>query len=227
MAIAYSFSKRLKLIAAALFSLMLNLMLSGCAVPDAPRYSDDLLHPATQASEVSLRHDQNVGVIFSENTLTNLTYLKRYHAMAEHGPQSRVLDAQIRQAYVDSSEPEMAIDWLNASLSRQFKSVTYYTSIDALLDAEPDVIVVLDTQSQLVTERSSDVKARVTAQFFDGDLNYIGQADGQASKDMPPMWTHTKRAAEIASDITEQRTVQVQALQRFDTSLDELMGPRA
>jgi hypothetical protein len=40
---------------------------------------------------------------------------------------------------------------------------------------------------------------------------------------MSPIWSHTKRAPEIAADINQQRQVQINALQKFDASLDSLI----
>ncbi|MFP3701695.1 hypothetical protein SB758_40095, partial [Burkholderia sp. SIMBA_013] len=66
-----------------------------------------------------------MGVLLSDNTRDNLGYLERYHDMALNGAKD-ALDGRIRQAFVNSSDPELAIDWLMSSLQGTFLSVTVY-----------------------------------------------------------------------------------------------------
>ncbi len=207
--------------------LALVIALAGCSVPGAPRYSDNppgMFRPATQVSAVTLHHSQTVGVIFNENTQADLAYLSAYNDRARNGVEQNLLQSPIQQAYIDSSNPRLAIDSVRTSLQQQFASVTFYPSLDAVMAAKPDVIVVLDTRSTLATERSSDVQASVRAQFFDSNLTYIGEARGMDGKNMSPVWTHTKRAPEIAEQVNAQRQVQLNALQRFDASLKALVA---
>ena len=207
--------------------LALVIALAGCSVPGAPRYSDNpdgRLRPATQVSSVTLRHSQRVGVILDQNTQANLAYLNAYNARARGGVEQNLLQSPIQQAYIDSSDPQLAVDSVRTSLQQQFASVTFYPSLDAAMAAHPDVIAVLDTRSVLATERSSDVQASVRAQFFDSNLTYIGEARGMDARAMSPVWTHTKRAPEIAQQVNAQRQVQLNALQRFDVSLKALVA---
>jgi len=99
-----------------------------------------------------------VGVLYSENTVDNLSYLERYHATALNGARD-ALDGRIRAAFVNSSDPELAIDWLMNSLQGTFLSVTVYDTLDALVQAHPDVVVMLDTHNQLLTPRNDLVEA--------------------------------------------------------------------
>lgn len=201
-------------------------VLAGCSVPGAPQYSDAQTAPfksTVATSSVTLKHSQTVGVIFTENTVANLKYLESYNAAAQTGLAAKLTDSRITEAYVKSSDPELAINWFATSLEKQFATVSFYENLDSVIAARPDVIVLLDTRSKLVTERSSDIQASVTAEFFDGDFNYIGKAQGSDGKDLSPIWAHTKRAPEIAADINEQRAIQINALQKFDASLEWLI----
>ena len=65
------------------------------------------------ASVDSLQHAQSVGVLLSDNTRDNLSYLERYHDMALNGAKG-ALDGRIRQAFVNSSDPELAIEQARA-----------------------------------------------------------------------------------------------------------------
>lgn len=214
----------MKVQVAALFAMVIAL--AGCAVPGAPRYSDasdQTFKVSAPTSAVKLKHEQTVGVIFTENTVANLAYMTRYNATAQDGVAARLTDSRITEAYVNSSDPELAINWFAESLEKQFAKVDFYESLDDVLAARPDVIVLLDTRNKLVTERSSDVQSSIVAEFFDGDFKFIGKAEGSDAKSMSPIWAQTKRAPEIAADINSQRQVQINALQKFDASLESLI----
>ena len=176
-------------------------------------------------SGVQLKPNQSVGVLYSENTLGTIDYLSRYHAMAQQGAKDSTLDGRIREAFINSSDPQLAVNWLKASLQKRFASVTVYDNLDALMKAKPDVTVMLDTYSQLVTQRNTQVEARYIAKFYDADLQYIGQAEGHMAQQLGAVWVHNKGAAEIAAQIDRQRELQVQALQQFDGSLQSLVAP--
>ncbi len=174
------------------------------------------------ASVDSLHTVQSVGVLLSDNTRDNLSYLERYHDMALHGAKD-ALDGRIRQAFVNSSDPELAIDWLMSSLQGTFSSVTVYDSLDALVQARPDVVVMLDTHNQLLTQRNDVVEARFIARFYDANLQYIARAEGSVHKQVPSVWVRDKAAPEIAAQIEQQRDVQLDALKQFDVSLKALV----
>ncbi|MBD8190142.1 ATPase [Pseudomonas fluorescens] len=170
----------------------------------------------------SLQHAQSVGVLLSDNTRDNLSYLERYHDMALNGAKD-ALDGRIRQAFVNSSDPELAIDWLMSSLQGTFLSVTVYDNLDALVQAHPDVVVMLDTHNQLLTQRNDQVEARFIARFYDADLQYIAKAEGAVHRQVPSVWVRNKAAPEIAAQIEQQRDVQLDALKQFDASLKALV----
>ncbi|KAF1032849.1 MAG: hypothetical protein GAK37_00339 [Pseudomonas sp.] len=179
--------------------------------------------PPIATSVTSLQRVQSVGVLFTDNTLDNLHYLQRYHDMALNGAKG-ALDGQIRQAFVNSSDPELAIDWLLNSLQGTFLSVTVYDSLDTLVQAHPDVVVMLDTHNQLLTQRNTLVEARFVARFYDANLQYIAKAEGSVAQQLPSVWVHGLATPEIAAGIEQQRDVQLNALRQFDTSLKALVS---
>ncbi len=206
--------------------LALVALLAGGALFAAPTYAADTgsCHFQTlTGSSATLQHSQTVGVLLSENTLDNLQYLERYHDMAVNGAKD-ALDSRIRKAFVSSSDPELAIDWLVSSLQQQFLSVTVYDNLDALVQAHPDVVVKLDTFNRLLTQRNSLVEARFTARFYDADLQYIGKAEGAVEKQLPSVWVHNQAAPAIAAQIDKQRDLQLNALKQFDVSLKALVA---
>ena len=174
-------------------------------------------------STASLQRTQSVGVLYSENTLNTLEYLEQYHAVALNGAKNPALDSRISSAFVKSSDPTLAINWLKGSLQKEFASVTVYDSLDAVVQAHPDVVVMLDTYSRLVSKRNNQVEARFMAKFYDADLQYIGQAEGSRAQQMPSVWVHGKAAPEIAAQIDQQTDLQVNALKLFDASLKALV----
>lgn len=206
--------------------LALIALLMGGVVATAPAYADAAkschLQPIA-ASASTLRHTQTVGVLLSENTLQNLQYLERYHDMALNGAKD-ALDSQIREAFVGSSDPELAMDWLLSSLQQQFVSVTVYDNLDALVQAHPDIVVKLDTFNRLLTQRNSLVEARFSARFYDANLQYIGKAEGAIEQQLPSVWVHDQAAPQIAARINQQRDLQLDALKQFDVSLKALVA---
>ncbi|WP_311970713.1 ATPase [Pseudomonas baltica] len=205
--------------------LTLVAVLTGAFVATAGATGRDNCHLQPVAnSPVTLKSSQTVGVLYSENTVGTLDYLTRYHAMAQQGAPGSTLDTRIRNAFINSSDPRLAIDWLQGSLQKTFAKVTVYDNLDALMQAHPDVTVMLDAYSQLVTQRNSQVEARYVATFYDANLQYIGKAQGAGMKQMSAVWVHDKSAEQIAAQIDQQRQLQVNALQQFDGSLQALIG---
>lgn len=174
-------------------------------------------------SSANLKASQSVGVLYSENTVNTLEYLERYHAVAVNGSKNPALDSRISNAFVSSSDPKLAINWLMGSLQKQFASVTVYDNLDALVQAHPDVVVMLDTYNRLVSKRNDQVEARFLAKFYDSNLQYIGQAEGAREQKMPSVWVRGKAAPEIAAQIDQQTELQVNALKQFDASLKALV----
>ena len=205
------------------------LALSACSVPTAPKAVSSLDTLFNQpvgrssATQVKSGPDVSLGVIYSPSTQTNRDYLRNYQANAGTGFGQSLLVQPIHDAYVATSKPDMAVDWVKASLQRQFGSVTVYPDMQSLRAANPDVVAVVDTHSQLITSRSSNIKADVSADFYDGKFNYIGTAKGSEAKELTPVWADFKRSEEIVADINQQQEVQVRALQKFDQSLSNLL----
>jgi hypothetical protein len=173
-------------------------------------------------SGAGLQTSQSVAVLYSENTVNTLKYLEQYQAMASRGAADSKLDQRIRQAFIGSSDPKLAIDRLQGALKTRFAKVTVYDTLDDALQARPDVVVMLDVYNQLLTQRNSQVEARFAATFYDAELQYIGAAEGVRAEDLTSAWLKGKAADQIAAQIDRQRTLQLDALQQFDVSLDAL-----
>lgn len=204
---------------------LIALLTSGFAAT-APAYAGDpqACHFLPMGdSSANLKHSQSVGVLYSENTVNTIEYLERYHSVAVNGSKNPALDSRISNAFVSSSDPKLAINWLMGSLQKEFASVTVYDNLDALVQAHPDVVVMLDTYSRLVSKRNDQVEARFLAKFYDSNLQYIGQAEGSREQKMPSVWVHGKAASQIAAQIDQQTALQVNALKQFDASLKALV----
>ncbi|MHC8286401.1 ATPase [Pseudomonas sp. XS1P51] len=210
-------------------TLSLTVLLMGCSVPTAPKAVSSLdglfTEPVGRSSATSVANgsDVSLGIVYSRNTQTNRAYLQHYQANAGTGFGQSLLVQSIHDAYVTTSKPDLAVDWVKASLQRQFGSVTVYPDMQSLRAAKPDVVAVVDTRSQLMTSRSSDIEADVSADFYDSNFNYIGTAQGHDARALSPLWADYKRSEEIVADINEQQNVQVRALQKFDQSLSNLL----
>ena len=205
------------------------LLLSACSVPTAPQAVsslDTLLpHPIGRSAATLVKSGPGVslGVIYSPGTQANRQYLREYQTKAGTGFGQSLLVQPIHDAYVASSSPDRAVEWVNASLQRQFGSVTVYPDMQSLRAARPDVVAIVDTHSQLITSRSSDIRADVSADFYDAQLNYIGTAKGSQARELTPVWADFKRSEEIVADINQQEELQLAALREFDRSLSNLV----
>lgn len=208
---------------------VITIALTGCSIPTAPTAVSSLDGIFTQpvgrssATQVASGANVSLGIVYSRNTQTNRAYLQDYQANAGTGFGQSLLVQPIHDAYVATSKPDLAVDWVKASLQRQFGSVTVYPDMESLKAAKPDVVAIVDSRSQLITSRSSDVSADVSADFYDRNFNYIGTAHGHDAKALSPVWAGYKRSEEIVADINEQQNVQVRALQKFDQSLAGLL----
>lgn len=210
-------------------TLSMTVLLTGCSIPTAPKAVSSLdgifTEPVGRSSATHITNGSNVslGIVYSRNTQTNRAYLQDYQANAGTGFGQSLSVQSIHDAYVATSKPDLAVDWVKASLQRQFGSVTVYPDMQSLRAAKPDVVAIVDTRSQLMTSRSSDISANVSASFYDSNFNYIGTAQGHDAKELSPIWADYKRSEEIVADINEQQNVQVRALQKFDRSLSNLL----
>jgi hypothetical protein len=210
-------------------TLTMTVLLVGCSIPTAPSAVSSLdgifTEPVGRSSATSITNGNNVslGILYSHNTQANRAYLQDYQANAGTGFGQSLLVQSIHDAYVATSKPDLAVDWVKASLQRQFGSVTVYPDMQSLKAAKPDVVAIVDSRSQLITSRSSDIKADVSADFYDSNFNYIGTAQGHDARALSPVWADYKRSEEIVADINEQQNVQVRALQKFDQSLSNLL----
>ena len=210
-------------------SLTMTVLITGCSVPTAPSAVTPLdgifTHPVGRSSATGIPSGNNVslGIVYSQNTQTNRAYLQDYQANAGTGFGQSLLVQSIHDAYVSTSKPDLVVDWVEASLKRQFGSVTVYPDMQSLQAAKPDVVAIVDSRSQLITSRSSDIETNVSADFYDRNLNYIGTAQGHDAKALSPIWADYKRSEDIVADINEQQSVQERALQKFDQSLSNLL----
>jgi hypothetical protein len=210
-------------------TLTMAVVLTGCSIPTAPTGGPSLngifTEPVGRSASTLITNgsDVSLGIVYSQNTQDNRAYLRDYQANAGTGFGQSLLVQPIHDAYVSTSRPDMAVDWVKASLQRQFGSVTVYPDMQSLRAAKPDVMAVVDTRSQLITSRSSDIQSDVSADFYDKNFNYIGTAQGHDAKALSPVWADFKRSEDIVADINEQQNVQVRALQNFDQSLNNLL----
>ncbi len=210
-------------------TLTMTVVLTGCSIPTAPSAVSPLdgifNEPVGRSNATLIPNGSNVslGIVYSQNTQTNRAYLQDYQANAGTGFGQSLLIHSIHDAFVTTSNPNLAVDWVKASLQRQFGSVTVYPDMQSLKAAKPDVVAIVDSRSQLMTSRSSDLEAHVSADFYDANLNYIGTAQGYDAKTVSPLWADFEPSPQIVADINEQQNVQVRALQKFDQSLSNLL----
>jgi len=204
---------------------LLLIMLCG-AVNDSAFAGPVAVENALPAAACNSRllHRQSVGVLLSEATMANIEYLNHYREFAEHNNAMAQLEPPVRQAFVASAQPLLAVQGVATVLKRQFASVTLYDNLDALIAARPDVVVYIDARSRLISRQNSAVSVDIQAQFFTADFAYLGQARGVAGKDLASVWNLSTSVEQVAQEVGSQQAVQVDALKRFDDSVGALVG---
>lgn len=188
---------------AALLALLATL--TGCAA--SGQQPQGHFYSATELSSVNLSRGQQVAVLLGRNAAATLDYLQRHRDQATSNTP--------RTTPVATLGATQAYSWLAQSLSQAFAEVTFYDDLDTLLADRPDVIVLLDAQSQLANVGNEAIQSRVVARFFDNQLTYIGRAEGNARKDVA--------GADLLQQLDEEQAVQADALRQFDKSLKNLL----
>src|SRR5690606_8690937 len=129
-------------------TLTITAVLTGCSIPTAPTAVSSLDGVFTapvgrsSATHVASGSHVSLGIVYSRNTQTNRAYLQDYQANAGTGFGQSLLVQPIHDAYVATSRPDMAVDWVKASLQRQFGSVTVYPDMQSLKAAKPDMVAI-------------------------------------------------------------------------------------
>lgn len=78
---------------------------------------------------------------------TNRAYLQDHQANAGTGFGQSLLVAPIHDAYVATSKPDLVVEWIQASLQRQFGSVTVYPDMQSLRAEKPSTWSPLSTSA--------------------------------------------------------------------------------
>ncbi|WP_207869014.1 hypothetical protein [Pseudomonas sp. 51_B] len=181
--------------------------LAGCTTSASPSGAEPEGHfySATALSSLALAPGQHVAVLLGRDTQTTLGYLQQHRGQAQTAAPPRSIAVAILRG------GSQAYDWLAHSLAQQFAEVRFYEDLDSLLADQPDVIVLLDSESRLAT---ADVESRVVARFFDSQLTYIGRAEGRARKNVDSTARLLENEAAAKAD----------ALRDFDQSLQRLLS---
>ena len=201
------------------------MLLAGCSFPSPPPTNMAPIAdiPASAAGPIGPLNGKTVGVLFDDDTATDLDYLRRYHQHAVSSLEGRLLISEIRQGYAESSRPDRTLAAIKDAFSSRLKQVTFYGDLCSLEQGDPDIFVVVHTHHALLTPRSSDVRVDYVADFFDRDYQYLGRAQGHRAAMMPALWSDHQRTEQIVGELDRQQVVQGEALDQFGNSLSRLL----
>lgn len=200
---ARSLSGRLK----SLFVTLLFLLLSGCATS---KFGDDA---RTETRPPSSLPAGPVALVISASATETVQALEAYNRYYKSGLTAGLYANSIRQAYVDTSDPELSIAAVTQMLEARLGNVQRFQSLEDASRSGFKLVAKLDMQTRLINNRSSEPASYLSLEFYTADHQYLGAVKSSSRRTLTPVWTGYKREKEIVSDIRQQGEIQAQALE--------------
>lgn len=197
-------------------TLLLSLALSGCAV-SPPRVDFNATPPMSSAPHTL--PDGPVALVLSAQTEQTQRDMAAYQNYYRHGRLSWLYAKAIRTAYIETSDPGFSAQNVEQIMTQRFDGLQKMQSLSRAKASGLPLIVVLDVQTKLINNRSSEPASALTLFFYDTDLKPLGTLTALSQRDLSPMWAGSKHRSEIVSDIREQGEVQAMALQSLQEQL--------
>ncbi|QQN24456.1 hypothetical protein ACKUFS_08745 [Pseudomonas cannabina] len=197
-------------------SSLIVLLISGCA---SERFGDDIDHK--KIAPVSLPKGP-VALVLSDSATETAKELDIYNRRYKSGMIGGLYMDSIRQAYVDTSDPELGIAGVTRMLKAKFGKVERFKSVEEASHGDIKLIVKLDMQTRLINDRSSDPASYLSLEFSDVNQQYLGKLESMSRRTLTPVWTGHKREKEIVSDIRQQGEIQAHALELLEQKLSDV-----
>lgn len=195
------------------FATSILLFLSGCATGG---FGENFL--AESIEPVSLPKG-SVALIMSEASTKTLKELETYNRHYKSGLTAGIYMNSIRQAYVDTSDPEFSVTEVTRMLEARIGKVKRFHTFEEAARSGIKLIVKLDMQTRLINDRSSDPASYLSLEFYAPDRQYLGAVKSMSRRTLTPVWTGYKREKEIVSDIRQQGEIQAHALDLLEQKL--------
>lgn len=197
-------------VAATLFLLML-----GCTkTPHEQPYTTISTPSALPAGPVAL--------IISDSTTETIREMTRYHNHFKNSWTAQLYTRAIRQAYVETSDPNLSLAGVTQRLEKRFTEVQVYPSLKEASHSGFPLIAKLDTAIRLINNRSSEPASHLALDFYTPDGRYLGTVESTRYRTLTPLWAKSKREDEIVADIRQQGEVQQEALALLEQRLNSI-----
>lgn len=154
-----------------------------------------------------------VALIISAATAETVQALENYNRYYKSGFTAGLYASSIRQAYVDTSDPELSVATVTQMLEARFGKVQRFSSFEQASRSGFKLIAKLDMQTRLINNRASDPASYLALDFYRADQRHLGTVKSSSRRTLTPVWTGYKREKEIVSDIRQQGEIQAHALE--------------
>ncbi|KPX67817.1 hypothetical protein [Pseudomonas syringae group genomosp. 3] len=195
---------------------LLMLLISGCA---SEKFGDDNSHKKTAPSSLP---KGPVALVLGDSATETAKELSAYNRRYKSGVTGDLYMDSIRQAYVDTSDPEFSIAEVIRMLDAKFGKVERFQTVDEAAHGGSKLIVKLDMHTRLINDRSSDPASYLSLEFSNLNHQYLGTLESMSRRTLTPVWTGYKREKEIVSDIRQQGEIQAHALELLERKLSDV-----
>lgn len=188
-------------------------LISGCAVDN---FDSDIQAGATVPASLP---NGPVALMMSESAIETVKELEAYNRHYKSGLTADLYVSSIREAYVETSDPELGVAEVARMLEARFGKVQRVQSLEEASRAGFKLVVKLDMQTRLINNRSSDPASFVSLEFYNASQQYLGTVKSMSRRTLTPVWAGYKREKEIVSDVRQQGEIQAQALKLLEQKL--------
>lgn len=168
-----------------------------------------------------------VALVVSESAAETIRDLTTYHDHFKNGWVARLYTHAIRQAYVETSAPDLSLAGVTLILKKRFSEVHNYQSLEEASHSGLPLIATLGMKIQLINNRSSEPASHLSLDFYTPDKRYLGTVESSTRRVLTPLWTHNKREPEIVAQIRQQEAVQRQSLESLEQRLSNISVEKA
>lgn len=195
---------------------------TGCATPLPPQHllTDGIFdgpRPRSGLTRVEGGPNKTLLVVLSRNTIANIDYLK---GMQEARKKEVIGYRSVIDAHIEALDPQFPTKWIVKNLKAKFGQVKLVPASSVASQKGYDSLVIVDFFYQTTDWGINHATARVDTEFYDQQLNRIGNAKANQH-------VQVRSGAPVSDDdlFLKNHQVLVSALQDWDVSLNRLVLP--
>lgn len=206
-------SKNISILLKPMLTAALLLIVAGCARTQS--YEDTY----NTASAPSKLPSGPIALVMSDSATETIRELTTYHDHFKKGWAAHLYTQAIRQAYVETSDPDLSLAGVTLILKKRFGEVYNFQTFEDASRSGLPLVVKLDMKIRLINNRSSEPASRLSLGFYTPDQRHLGTVKSSTWRVLTPLWAHNKRELEIVADIRQQEVIQRQSLELLEQRL--------